>query len=130
MLLQRLISVRFFRFLLTGGLNTGLTFCIYLILLNFIPYMWSYSFSYMLGIIFSFFMSRYFVFNEHQGIKSALFYPLVYLAQYSLGIVIIWLWVTKLKLPEAIAPLIVVIISLPMTYVLTKLVFVRKKTKI
>lgn len=118
---------KFFRFLLTGGLNTGITYALYLILLNFLPYIWSYSISYVCGIAFAFAMSRFFVFKEHQGLKSVLLFPLIYVAQYVLGIFVVWFWVKKLLLPEYLAPLAAIALSLPLTYVLTKLVFVKAK---
>lgn len=126
--LTTLLEIKFFRFLLTGGLNTGLTYILYLVLLSFLPYMWSYSISYICGIVLAFVLSRFFVFKEHQGLKSALLFPLVYVAQYALGVVVVWLWVKKLQLPEYLAPLAAIALSLPMTYVLTKLVFVKRGT--
>ncbi|WP_460145094.1 GtrA family protein [Pseudomonas sp. S2_A02] len=123
------MEIKFFRFLLTGGLNTGITYALYLIMLNFFPYIWSYSISYIGGIVIAFVMNRFFVFKEHQGLKSVLFFPFIYIAQYILGIFIVWFWVKKLMLPEFLAPLAAIVLSLPLTYVLTKLVFVKAKPK-
>lgn len=120
-----LMEIKFFRFLLTGGLNTGITYALYLVLLSVFPYTWAYSISYVCGIVFAFVMSRFFVFKEHQGVKSILFFPLVYVAQYVLGMFVVWFWVKQLSLPEYLAPLAAIILSLPLTYVLTKLVFVK-----
>lgn len=123
--ISNLMEIKFFRFLLTGGLNTGITYALYLVLLSVFPYTWAYSISYVCGIVFAFVMSRFFVFKEHQGIKSILFFPLVYVAQYVLGMFVVWFWVKQLSLPEYLAPLAAIILSLPLTYVLTKLVFVK-----
>lgn len=120
-----LMEIKFFRFLLTGGLNTGITYALYLVLLSVFTYTWAYSISYVCGIVFAFVMSRFFVFKEHQGVKSILFFPLVYVAQYVLGMFVVWFWVKQLSLPEYLAPLAAIILSLPLTYVLTKLVFVK-----
>jgi putative flippase GtrA len=121
------MEIRFFRFLLTGGLNTGLTYVLYLILLSALPYIWSYSISYVCGIVQAFVLSRFFVFKEHQGVKSVLLFPLIYVVQYAVGILVVWFWVKKLLLPEYLAPLAAIALSLPLTYVLTKLVFVKAK---
>lgn len=126
--LTKLLEIKFVRFLLTGGLNTGLTYILYLVLLNVLPYIWSYSISYVCGIFLAFMLSRFFVFKEHQGLKSALLFPFVYVAQYALGVLIVWLWVKKLLLPEYLAPLAAIALSLPLTYVLSKLVFVKGNT--
>lgn len=125
--ITKLIEIKFFRFLLTGGLNTGTTYALYLIMLNFFPYIWSYSVSYVCGILMAFVLNRFFVFKEHQGLKSVLFFPFIYVAQYILGIFVVWFWVKKLMLPEFLAPLAAIILSLPLTYALTKLVFVKAK---
>lgn len=125
--LNQILEARFVRFLLTGGLNTAFTYAMYLLLLKFLPYLWSYSISYVCGILFAFLMSRFFVFKEQQGLKTVLFFPLIYLAQYLLGALIVWLWVKKLMLPVSIAPLVAIILSLPITFTLSKLVFVGRK---
>lgn len=75
----------------------------------------------------AFVLNRFFVFKEDQGLKSVLFFPFIYVAQYILGILVVWFWVKKLMFPESLAPLVVIIPSLPLTYVLTKLVFVKVK---
>jgi len=124
---KRLLEIKFFRFLLTGGLNTCVTYGLYLILLNFFTYTVSYSISYVCGILLAFLLSRYFVFKEHQGLKSVLFFPLVYVAQYLFGLLIVWIWVSVLRLPESLAPLTAVALSLPLTYTLSKFVFTKQK---
>lgn len=123
----KLTEIKFVRFLLTGGLNTGITYGLYLILLNFFAYTLSYSISYVCGILLAFILSRYFVFKEHQGLKSIIFFPLVYIAQYFFGLLVVWIWVRFLLLPESLAPLAAVILSLPLTYTLSKLVFIKNK---
>lgn len=128
MKLKKLLEIKFVRFLLTGGLNTALTYILYLALLSFLPYIWSYSISYVCGIFLAFMLSRFFVFKEHQGLKSALLFPFVYLAQYILGVFVVWLWVKQLSLPESLAPLAAIALTLPLTFVLSRLVFVKGKT--
>ncbi|QXI21348.1 GtrA family protein [Pseudomonas iranensis] len=128
MKLKKLLEIKFVRFLLTGGLNTALTYILYLALLSFLPYIWSYSISYVCGIFLAFLLSRFFVFKEHQGLKSALLFPFVYLAQYILGVFIVWLWVKKLSLPDYLAPLAAIALTLPLTFVLSRLVFVKGRT--
>jgi putative flippase GtrA len=128
MKLKKLLEIKFVRFLLTGGLNTALTYILYLALLSFLPYIWSYSISYVCGIFLAFMLSRFFVFKEHQGLKSALLFPFVYLAQYILGVFVVWLWVKQLSLPESLAPLAAIALTLPLTFALSRLVFVKGKT--
>jgi putative flippase GtrA len=125
--LKKLTEIKFFRFLLTGGFNTALTYALYLVLLDFFAYTTSYSISYICGLLLAFLLSRYVVFKEHQGLKSVVLFPLIYLAQYLFGLLVVWFWVRVLFLPEFLAPLAAIILSLPLTYSLSKLVFIRMK---
>jgi putative flippase GtrA len=125
----KLIDLRFLRFLLTGGFNTGVTYVLYLVLLKFLPYIWSYSVSYICGIVLAFALSRFFVFKEHRGLRSVLFFPLVYVAQYLFGILVIWFWVKNLQFSQELAPLAAIALSLPLTYFLTKIIFVKSEKK-
>lgn len=124
---QNLSQLRFARFLLSGVANTVVTYAIYMFLLLKFSYQISYAVSYMIGILFAFFMNSQFVFKTHQGIRSLLRFPLIYLAQYLGGVVILWVWVEVLGLNQVAAPLVVVIVMLPITYILTRYVFLSGK---
>ena len=125
----RIIEVvhsRFFRFLVSGAINTAVTFGIYLLFLPVFSYPISYSIAYVIGIGVAYFLNRAFVFRAHQGARSALLLPLVYVAQYGIGILMLWLLIDQLKLSEEIAPLVVIVVTIPLTYLLTRFVFVGK----
>ena len=71
---DRLIEVvhsRFFRFLISGAINTSVTYGIYLLLLPVMSYPISYSIAYVIGIGVAYFLNRAFVFRAHQGARSA-----------------------------------------------------------
>jgi putative flippase GtrA len=82
----RLSELRFARFLLSGATNTLVTYAIYVCLLMMFSYQASYAISYVVGILFSFVMNSLFVFKSHQGIRSILYFPLVYVVQYLGGV--------------------------------------------
>lgn len=117
----------FFRFLLSGGINTAFTYAIYLILLHFLNYKVSYSIAYISGVILSFILNRFFVFATHKGIKSIVLYPFVYVFQYCFGLFIVWLWVSVLKLAPEIAPIVSIILTIPLTFILSRFIFVGRK---
>jgi putative flippase GtrA len=114
---------RFFRFILSGGLNTAITFGIYLVLLQQMPYQFSYSIAYASGIAISYLLNRAFVFRNHRGLRSILLFPLVYVAQYGFGMLVLWLCVEVTGLSDKLAPLVVVAATLPLTFVLSRFVF-------
>lgn len=121
---KKLMEINFFRFLMTGGMNTGLTYALYLLLLLVLPYVWSYTISYLCGIVLAFFLGRFVVFKSDRGVRSILYFPLVYVVQYFFGVFLLWILVAKLSFYPVLAPLVVVVLSLPVTYILTRWAFV------
>lgn len=114
------------RFLLAGGLNTAITYAIYLALLQITSYQISYAIAFASGVVISYVLSRVFVFKTHQGYRSALMLPLVYLIQYLTGAAVVWIWVDLLAQHPMLAPAISILVTLPLTYFLSKFVFVGK----
>lgn len=113
----------FVRFLISGGLNTALTYVAYLFLLQVANYTTAFTAAYLLGIVIAFTINRSFVFQTHRGWRSIALFPLVYLAQYLTSIAVIWLSIREIHLPAQIAPLIAIATSIPVTFVLSQLVF-------
>ncbi|WP_211264514.1 GtrA family protein [Stenotrophomonas nitritireducens] len=117
----------FLRFLVSGGLNTAITYLIYLLLLQSFGYRIAYSAAYAFGIVFAYLINRIFVFRTHAGLRSMLLFPLVYVAQYLSSMAVLWTWIERLHLPARLGPLVVVAITVPLTYLLSRFVFTRKK---
>jgi len=123
---QNLLGSPALRFLLAGGLNTLTTYLLYLLLLASLGYRVSYTISFTAGIVLAYFLNRLFVFKTHRGARSLAMLPLVYLAQYGLGAGIVHLWVEVLGQAKEIAPLLAVVITIPVTFLLSKLAFVNR----
>jgi putative flippase GtrA len=117
---QRLRWTEFLRFLIIAAMNTGATFLIYLVLLLIVPYGLAYTGSYVLGIFLSYCLNASFVFRERLRISCALQYPVVYLVQYVLGITALYVLVERVGCSKAVAPLLVVLVSLPVTFLLSR----------
>lgn len=115
----------FARFLLSGALNTAVTYAAYLALLQFTPYIFAYTATYVGGIAMAFFLNRLFVFRTHKGLKSALLFPLVYVVQYCTGLIVAIGWVEVLELPRSLAPIASIIVTIPITFILSRAVFTR-----
>lgn len=114
------------RFLMAGGLNTVITYLIYLIALHPLGYAYAYTLSYVSGLLLAYTLNRKFVFRSHRGWVSFWLMPAVYLAQYALGLGIVWLWVEQLGWRPEPAPLIAIACSLPITFVMSKWLFTKK----
>lgn len=125
--LKKLASFSFARFLVSGGVNTALTYGAYLLLLNAFSYKIAYTASYVAGILLAFVLNRYFVFKSHKGVTSAIFLPFIYLIQYALSVVIIWAWVESFGFNVALAPLISTLLTIPVTFTLSRFLFSANK---
>ena len=117
----------FLRFLISGGMNTAATYAVYLVLLRFVDYKLAYTIAYLFGIVLAFFINRLFVFRTHRGWRSMVMFPFVYLAQYLVSLGVVWVWVERLHLWKEAAPLVAIVITIPMTFVLSRLVFGRTR---
>lgn len=110
------------RFLICGAANTLLTYGLYVLFLLLLPYGWSYSLAYFLGIGISYLLNSRFVFREPVALAKFLKYPVVYLVQYLLGIIILYVCIGLLGMDKLLAPVVVIVISLPVTFGLSKLI--------
>lgn len=122
----KIVRSRFFRFLISGGINTVATLGLYFALLQIMPYQASYTIAYLSGIVISYLLNRFFVFKTPRDARSIVLFPLVYVAQYCFGMLVLWLWVDQAGLGEAIGSCVVVVSSVPITYILTRALFVKK----
>lgn len=115
------------RFLVGGAINTLATFILYWVLLRFVSYPMAYTLSFVTGIGLSYALNALFVFRVRPAVRSALAFPLVYLAQYLVGFAVLWLWASVLEMPPAYGVLAVVAVSLPITFVLSRYVLEKLK---
>lgn len=115
---------RVVRFLASGAFNTLLTYVLYLVLLPSLGAVWSYSLAYAVGIVLAYVLNRAFVFRAHAGWKSMVAMPLIYMVQYGLSIAVVTCWVRAGLRPE-LAPLPAIVLSLPVTYLLSRVAFLR-----
>ena len=113
----------FVRFLISGGVNTGGTYLLYLMLLQFLPYWQSYAIAFVAGIGLAYTLNRFFVFGTPRNEKKAAMLPLVYLAQYLVGALIVFVWVDVLRLPAMLAPLSSIAITIPLTFAASRWLF-------
>ncbi|MDB4915513.1 MAG: GtrA family protein [Gemmatimonadetes bacterium] len=123
---RRLVDQPFLRFLLSGGLNTGLTYALYLVLLRVVSYRVSYTISYCAGIVLSYELNRIFVFRARRSISSATMIPVIYLLQYLLGLAVVTIWVGRFGLSSRLAPIVSIALTIPLTFLLTRWSFSRR----
>ena len=107
---------------LGGGINTVITYGLYLALNLVFSYRIAFTASYVIGIVFAYFYNSLVAFKSPLSLKKFLQFPAVYLAQYLLSIGLLEVFVRALNVDERLAPVFVLVIVTPVTYLLSKLI--------
>ncbi len=110
------------RFLVGGGINTAFTYGIYLILMLFIHYQIAYLIAYIVGVVFAYWFNAVIVFKVSLSWKGLFSYPIIYIIQYTISAFLLNIFVETLQIDKTFAPLMIIIIMIPLTYVLNKYV--------
>ena len=108
------------KFVIGGGINTAFTYGLYFGLQFIMPYQEAYALAFAAGIVFSYWFNSAIVFNTHINWKGFFAFPLVYLMQYLLSAVLLSVFVERLDIPKSIAPLAVIVLTIPITFILTR----------
>ena len=114
------------RFILAGALNTALTYLLYLLLLQFMSYRISYKVTYVAGIAFGYWINATWVFLSQPGRKSAFIYPIAYVSQYVIGLLLLSVFIETFSIDERLAPLLVIIITVPVMFIMTRAIFSKR----
>ena len=122
---RRAHAFEFARFLGAGLVNTGVGYGAYLLLLQWIGYELAYAAAYVVGIVVAYVLNSLFVFRSRMGLRTALRYPLVYLAQYLFGAALLYGMVNWLGFDHRWAALIALFLSVPVSFLLNRLVLRR-----
>lgn len=109
-----------FAFLLAGASNTALSYLLYLFLLSFFAYEIAYSFSFVAGIFYSSIVNLKFTFKTTVNVRRIVLSLFVYLLVYLLGLNLLVFFVTFLGIPKAFGPLLVLIVTVPLTFFLLR----------
>ena len=112
----------FLKFILVGGVNTVLSYTIYVILILFLVYPVAFSLAYIFGIFMSYYLNSRFVFKRDVSLNKALRYPIVYLAQYLLSVLLLCILIEIFSLNKLIAPALVILITIPATFFLSRFI--------
>lgn len=112
---------QFGRFLCGGAVNTAATYALFVGLSFALTSQVAYTISYIAGIGFSYLINTFLVFRARASLRSAIQFPVVYLVQYILGLIVLTL-LTRMELDSRLAMLLVITLNVPVTYVLTRFV--------
>lgn len=115
-------------FLAVGGFNTILNYGLYLLGLLFFSYTVSFTLSYVTGLIGAYCLNSIFVFKEPLRLSSFLRYPIVYVAQYVIGVTLLRLLVEVAHVSPVLAPWLILVVTVPVTYRLSRYIIKRQAT--
>ena len=120
-LLKKMIrNLEFLRFLIVGTINTVVGYMIYISLTFYFIYSIAYSISFVFGVLISYYLNTKFVFQEALSWKKLVRFPLVYVTQYLMGLMLMFLLIEKFSISLFVAPLLVVIITTPITFFISR----------
>jgi putative flippase GtrA len=117
---REIVDTQPFRYLIAGGINTVLTTGIIWLGSQVMWYQYAYALSYAIGIVLAYYLNTLFVFRTPTSFRTFLQFPLVYVVQYLAGAALLEGFVRWFSLDPTLASLIIVIVLLPLTFVLSK----------
>ena len=119
------VPLEFARFVAAGLVNTSVTLLLFELLRRAIPYLAAYSLTYLIGIGLSYLLNASFVFKVRKSVRTAASFPLVYVVQYLVGALLMWTFVGRFAWHPTVAMIIVVVATLPLTFLMTRWVLRR-----
>ncbi|HDG5480331.1 TPA: flippase GtxA [Staphylococcus aureus] len=110
------------KFIIVGGINTLNYYVVYLLLLKLlhIEYMNSHITGFLVAFVISYYLNCYFVYRVKPTWRKFISFPITQIVNVSLQTVLLYVFVSWLNLPAEIAPFAGLVITIPITFVLSK----------
>jgi putative flippase GtrA len=110
-------------FLVVGGVNTVVTYALFLVLVRYTHYWTAYTIAFVVGIALSYVLNALFVFTGRHSTGAMFKFSFVYVFQYLYGSLALVAIVEGLGIGKPVAMLIVIATSVLVTFVLVRLAF-------
>ncbi|HDI8205479.1 TPA: flippase GtxA [Staphylococcus aureus] len=110
------------KFIIVGGINTLNYYVVYLLLLKLlhIEYMISHITGFLVAFVISYYLNCYFVYRVKPTWRKFISFPITQIVNVSLQTVLLYVFASWLNLPAEIAPFAGLIITIPITFILSK----------
>ncbi|EOB0741629.1 flippase GtxA [Staphylococcus aureus] len=110
------------KFIIVGGINTLNYYVVYLLLLKLlhIEYMISHITGFLVAFVISYYLNCYFVYRVKPTWRKFISFPITQIVNVSLQTVLLYVFVSWLNLPAEIALFAGLIITIPITFILSK----------
>ncbi|QLK85859.1 GtrA family protein [Staphylococcus sp. 17KM0847] len=121
---SRLLEI--IRFIIVGGINTVNYYIVYLILLHLfhVQYIISHLIGFCTAFVISYYLNCYFVYKVQPTLKKFLAFPFTQVVNMGTQTLLIFIFVHYFQFNESIAPFVGLIVTIPITYILSKYILV------
>lgn len=123
----KFIDVPEIRFVIVGVLNTEIYYISFLFLNNILLYIWAHIISFLISALISFFLTTMYTFNAKPTLINLIKFPLTFLPNLLLSTIGTTIIVNMGLIEEKYASLIVMILIIPITYLVGKLLYKKEK---
>lgn len=115
------INREFMRFIIVGGINTVTYYSIYLSCLHIFQfhYFLSHAIGFTISLIGSFFLNSYFTYKIKPTLVKFIKFPLTQVVNTLASTTILFILIEWLGINSSFAPLIAVIFTIPITFIIT-----------
>lgn len=120
---KQAIMKQIYGFAFSGVLSTLIMYCLYVSLYHFVNYQHAYLIAYSISVVILYFMNI-FVFKRRISLNTFLKFPLIYLMQYLIAAYSLS-FLVRLGIPAIYAPLLVIVMLFPFTFLLNLLLFTK-----
>ncbi|MGN5882856.1 GtrA family protein [Staphylococcus simulans] len=110
------------KFIIVGGINTLNYYIVYLLLLKLIGvnYLFSHITGFIVSFVISYYLNCYFVYKVKPTWKKFIQFPLTQVVNMGMQTVLLYIFVQWFHISSVIAPFAGLIITIPVTFVLSK----------
>lgn len=122
--IRKMANNQIIRFMIANGFSTLVMFGLYVVLNFVLKYQISYFIAYVVTVILSYVLTSLFVFKTKMSWQSFMAFPLIYVVQYVTSAIALEILV-RLGFSVTYVPLFVIVLLLPLTYLLSRLVILR-----
>lgn len=111
----------FIRFMIVGAINTVNYYVIYLLCLHLVHfhYFLSHAFGFVISLIGSFFLNAYFTYNIKPTFGKFIRFPFTQVVNTLSSTILLFVFIEWLQVNSSYAPLIAVIFTIPITFIMT-----------
>lgn len=116
------LHLEIIKFVIVGGINTFNYYVVYLLLLKVlnVQYLVSHITGFIVALIISYYLNCYFVYKVQPTLRKFLQFPITQLVNVGMQTLLLFIFVRFFHINSVIAPFAGLIITIPVTFILSK----------